>query len=314
MKLPRRWQLGLTFTNHHLRMALFDPRRQQIQSYAEGELPVIFDQMKTGSVQDLANSLEALRGQLKGVDGHRDVVISLGDEEVFTRILSLPQLPLHEAIAAAPHELESDLPLSADEMYVDMYKLRDLPDGQAEYMAFAVHQSLIDWLVEGAQLARLRPRSVETVSLSLGRLQSDLTEPFLTVDIGSDYASMAVFYEGMMHVNTSVAMHEEGWGELVGQATPRISLADLETQHRGLFDELTENIQATIRYFQNRSDTPREAAAIYLSGSGARVPHIDTLLNKQLHLPVKINRPTINSKDSLDNSFLPAVGASLYTH
>ena len=303
------WQLGLSFSNHHARLAVFDG--EKIVSVDQITLPDRFDKMKSGDPRALAETIKELRNNNRQIDGHRDVVIALGDEEVFTRILTLPTLPAKELATVAPHELESDLPIKADEMYVDMYELRALPDGQHEYMAFAINQSLVNWLVEGLQIAKLRPRTIETISLSLGRLQAADKNPYLTVDVGSDYASMAVFCDGKMHVNTSVAMHDSGWGELVNGPNQRITVEDLTAKYGRLFSELTDNIQATIRYFQNRADN-REVATVYLSGSGARVPHIDTLLNKDLRLPVKINRPAIPCEMTPDTSFLPAIGASIY--
>jgi len=306
--IRKRWKLGLSFTNHHLRLAVFDGR--QIVSVDTAELPAAFSQLRTGDPKELGKIIASLRSKDKQIDGHRDAVISLGDEEVFTRILTLPPLSARELAAAAPHELEGDLPLKADEIYVDMYKIGQQPDGQHEYMAFAVNRQLIHWLVEGLQLSHLRPVAIETVSLSLGRLQKNNPKPYLTVDIGSDYASMAVFSDGLMRVNTSVAMHDEGWSELVNQDNPRITLEELTTKYGRLFSDLTDNIQATVRYFQNRS-AGQEVLSVFLSGSGAHVSHIDTLLNKELSLPVRINQPPVPCVKTFDTSYLPAIGAAL---
>lgn len=307
--MSKHWQLGLSFTNHHVRLAVFDGHK--IVAVDTADLPTPFSQMRTGDPKELAAVIKGLRNKDKKIDGHRDVVVSLGDEEVFTRILTLPPLSHRDLLATAPHELESDLPLKAEEIYVDMYELRALPDGQREYMAFAVNRQLIHWIVEGLQHAKLRPRSIETVSLSLGRLQAGNPKPYLTVDVGSDYASMAVFSDGLMRVNTSVAMHDENWGKLVNEVSPRITVEELTRQYDRLFSELTDNIQATVRYFQNRSDS-REVASVFLSGSGAHVPHLDTLLNKDLGLPVRINRPNIPTDMTVDTSYLPAIGAALH--
>lgn len=305
------WQLGLSFTNHHARLAVFDGKK--LVACAGAELPTPFEQMKAGSPQDLAAVIAQLREQCRAIDGHRDVVVALGDEAVFTRILTLPALSGKETREAAPHELESDLPLKSDQIYVDLYELRPLPDGKREYMAFAVNRQLVDWLIEGLQLARLRPKSIETVSLALGRLQTKFDQPYLTVDVGSDYASMAVFSGGLMHVNTSVAMHDAGWSALVNEPTPQLTADDLVAKFSRLFADLVENIQATIRYFQNRA--PDQAvAAVFLSGSGAHVPHLDTYLNGQLQLPVRVNRPEIASLITPDSSYLPAIGAAIYGH
>lgn len=305
----RRWQIGLSFTNHHVRLALFDGRK--IVALDTAELPQSFAQMRGGDPKILAESLQKLRAQDKRIDGHRDTIIALGDEEVFTRILTLPALKPAELAAAAPHELESDLPLKADEMYVDLYELRALPDGKKEYMAFAINRQLVHWLIEALQQTRYRPRSIETVSLSLGRLQQSNKQPYLTIDVGSDYASMAVFSGGLMHVNTSVAMHDAGWDKLVNEPAPQISVEDLTQKYSRLFTELTENVQATIRYFQNRSPG-QEVASVYLSGSGARVPHLDTLLNKELSLPVRVNLPSIPTDMTPETSYLPAIGAAIH--
>jgi Tfp pilus assembly PilM family ATPase len=307
--MNKHWQLGLSFTNHHIRLVVFDGHK--IVSVSTADLPKPFSQMRAGDPQELAAVLKDLRAKNKTIDGHRDVVVSLGDEEVFTRILTLPPLNGRELLATAPHELESDLPLKADEMYVDMYELRRLPDGQREYMAFAVNRQLVHWLVEGLQAAKFRPRAIETVSLSLGRLQQGNPKPYLTVDVGSDYASMAVFSNDLMHVNTSVAMHDEAWSKLVNEPAPTITLEELTTQYNRLFSELTDNIQATVRYFQNRSDT-HEVASVFISGSGAHVPHLDILLNKDLALPVRINKPSITTEVTIDTSYLPAIGAALH--
>lgn len=309
MPFTKHWQLGLSFTNNHARLAVFDGTK--LIAFSGAALPTPFEQMKAGTPQDLAVIIKTLRSQCKAVDGHRDVVVALGDEAVFTRILTLPALSEREIREAAPHELESDLPLKSDQVYVDLYELRALPDGKHEYMAFAVNRQLVDWLVEGLQLARLRPRSIETVSLALGRLQTKFIQPYLTVDIGSDYASMAVFSGGLMHVNTSVAMHDAGWSALVNEPTPQLTADDLVNKFSRLFSDLVENIQATIRYFQNRA--PNQAvAAVFLSGSGAHVPHLDTYLNGQLQLPVRVNRPEVPALVTPDTSFLPAIGASIH--
>lgn len=317
MSNHRNRQLGIHLTEHSLRVVEVTNKGRVVHSWGRIALPRPYPVMKKDrNVQELTG---ALKNALASTKPHPlkpgEAVFTIGDEDVFTKVVLMPKMGLQEAREAAPHELESDLPLKADSMYVDVFILNSSQDQkQMEVMVFAINKSLVDWFLTATDRVGLTINALETSSMSLGRLYQTKANSYITVDIGSNFASIAIFANDLIHVTNSVSLQDPAWEKALAAQELAFGPNDLKAQFNTFLTNLTEKITASLRFYQNRMPNMAPIEKVFLSGSGARMPHLDAVLAQYLQLPVEIGQPagvTCDSQPSCDTSFLAAIGASL---
>jgi len=226
----------------------------------------------------------------------------------------MPQMSLADAKEAAPNELEPDLPLKAENMYVDLFILSTNEEKkQMEVMVFATNRRFIEWILTSTDQTGLNLQAIETTSISLGRLHKADHNNYVTVDIGSTHAAIAVFDNDLIHVMNTVALQDKAWDAFLAKNELNLTADEIKQTFNTMLTSLTDRIQASIRFYKNRNQNTEKLEKIFISGSGARVPHLDSILAEYLNETVEIGQPTVNCKDheSCDTSYLSALGASL---
>ncbi|MDO8471754.1 MAG: hypothetical protein Q7S64_01210 [bacterium] len=317
--MSKHWprQLGVHLTEHSLRVVEIVGGGTVVHSWGRIALPRPLPLMKKDrSIPELADAFKAALQSTKPRPARPgEAVLTIGDEDVFSKVVTMPKMDLAQAREAAPHELESDLPLKAESMYVDVSVLKILPDQpQMEAMVFAMNRGLVDWFLEAADAIRLPLVAIETASLSLGRLYQAKQQSYITVDIGSNFASIAIFANDLIHVSNSVSLQDPAWEKALAAQELAFGPNDLATQFNIFLTNLTEKIIASLRFYQNRVPNAAPIEKVFLSGSGARMPHLDTVLAQYLQLPVVIGQPvgvTCKGKQVCDTSYLAAIGAGI---
>jgi len=313
-KIPR--QLGIHLTEHSVRVIESANNGQTVTNFGRSNLPRTFTEMRKDSKDDeLAGAIMNAINNTKPKRTHvKEAVITFGDEGVFTKILTMPQMPLNDAKEAAPHELEPDLPLKAENMYVDLFILHTSKDQkEMEVMVFATNKRFVDWILGAVDKVGLNTRALETTSISLGRLHKADHNNYVTVDIGSTHAAIAVFDKDLIHVLNTVALQDKNWDAFLAKDELNITAEQIKQNFNVMLTNLSDRVAASIKYYKNKNHQTDSIEKIFLSGSGARVPHLDTILAEYFNEIVEIGQPKINSQEQAgcDSSYLAALGASL---
>jgi hypothetical protein len=154
---------------------------------------------------------EALLGAVKGfldslmfprLSAEPVFILSLPPEHIYTETAVLPLMPQSDIEKAVEVRLETSLPWSRQEAYVDwkIYKLAD-PRKIAVFIA-AASARMVDGYLQMFLRAKLRVAACEFHMMSLLRiLASRSAEPFLMLLLDEDGAEFAVVREGVMYAH-----------------------------------------------------------------------------------------------------------------
>lgn len=306
-------QLGIHLTNHHIRLVEFDGRKA-VSVFAQFDLTTSLTELKKNN--QLASLKDSFTAVLKAAKPHRpqtkNAVLTIGDEEIFTKMMEMPLVSKEEAAAMAPHEIEPDLPIKADQLYTDAIILEEMPrEKKMAVMVYAAPRSVIDGLLSAAAAAGINLLAIEAASVSLARLYGSRYRCFVTIDIGTEHGSITVVDQEHIRVSTSSSFEDEDWAAIIRKKSARLSKEEAVTLYGSVVSAIADKTQTAIRYYANRSKPVCSMEQVLISGTGAVAPHLTTMLTSQLNIPTSIGTaPVAITKDG-DASYLAAVGAAL---
>lgn len=306
-------QLGIHLTNHHLRLVEFDGRKA-VGVFGLFDLTTPLTELK--KTNQLANLKGAFAEALKAAKPHRpkttNAVLTIGDEEIFTKMLEMPLVSKEEAAAMAPHEIEPDLPIKADQLYTDAIILEEMPkEKKMTVMVYAAPRSVIDGLLAAAAGANINLLAIEAASVSLARLYGRRYKCFATIDIGTEHGSITIVERERIRVSTSSSFENEEWAAIIRKKSAKLSKEEAVTMYGSVVSVIAEKTQTAVRYYANRAQPACSMEQVLLSGTGATAPHLTTMLAAQLNTPTSVGTAPVTIAKDGDASYLAAVGAAL---
>jgi len=306
-------QLGIHLTNHHIRLVEFDGRKA-VGIFGQFDLTTPLTELKKNN--QLASLKDAFAAALKAAKPRRpqtkNAVLTIGDEEIFTKMLEMPLVSKEEAAAMAPHEIEPDLPIKTDQLYTDAIILEEMPkQKKMAVMVYAAPRSVIDGLLAAAAAAGINLLAIEAASVSLARLYGSRYGCFATIDIGTEHGSITIVERERIRVCTSSSFEDEDWTAIIRQKSARITKEEAVSLYGPVVTAIADKTQTAIRYYTNRSKPACSMEQILISGTGAVAPHLTTMLAAQLNIPTSIGTAPVTITKDGNASYLAAVGAAL---
>lgn len=151
-----------------------------------------------------------------------DVVVSLPESEVFTRVVKLPAMSEKELKSAIAFEAEQYIPIPIKEVNFDFQILdSDVMDkDKMNVLIVAAKNKVLEGYVKMLRDAGLTPRGLEPEALAIGRvLGDDAGRPSasVVVDVGSTSTQIIVTYKGAVRFTRSVPIGGESITRAVAQ-------------------------------------------------------------------------------------------------
>ena len=190
--------LGLDFSDLSIKFIRFDEPGASISVHCIGNVGLPAGVMVNGAVEKPAELVTALRN-LKSLDGRlvkeRFVVASLPEEKGFIQLLRIPRLKTDNLDAAVRWELESVVPLPAEEIYFDYEVLTTAGHSDhVDVLLLAYPRALVDSYVSVLSQAGYIPMALELESQAIVRALVLRTnaEPMLVIDLGTTRTSFVL--------------------------------------------------------------------------------------------------------------------------
>lgn len=258
-----------------------------VLSYAQ--VAVSQHAIKEGMIIDQAAvvfALEELWSQ--GKFRSRDVVIGVSNQGVIIRFALFPKVTPNRLNSLIRFQAQEHLPLPLDTVYLDYDVIGVKSSGEREMLEVllvAGRKEMINAFVQVLTSARLRPKEIEVLPLTLLRFlnREGAQQVVAIIDVARGISNMVIadarkprlarmMPTGMTAAEMLVAAnHEEGTGE-PGDSLQR--------------ERLVVNIQATIGFYQSHKEA-RPVEKILLSGIGSQVVGLAESLERRMRLPVK---------------------------
>ncbi len=230
------------------------------------------------------------------------VVCSVPEAKSFVRTLTIPKMAESEIGTALPFELEQDIPVPVDQVYLDWQIIKDGGD-KLEVLAHATPKDYIDALVSSLRKAKLVPVAMELESQATARalISRDLaTKSVLIVDPATKLTSFIIVDNGIIQYTSSIPIAGNAFTESIsrnlGVTAPQAEKMKQElglTGDKGLevrkailpiLDNLVDEIKNVIRFFEEHETTHKSIDTILLCGGSAKLTGIAEYISDRLNL------------------------------
>ena len=261
-----------------------------VSAYAQ---VTVSDAVREGLIADQAAVVAALeelwsRGNFRT----REVVVGVANQGVIIRFALFPKVTPNRLDGLIRFQAQEHLPIPLDTAYLDYDVIGVKNAGEREMLEVllvAGRKDMVDSFLQVLLKARLKPREIEVLPLTLLRFlrREEGQQVVAAVDVARGVTNMVIADAGkprlarMMPSGLTVmerqaaATREEGMGDAT------------EGMER---ERLVVNIQATIGFYQSHKEA-RPVEKILLSGTGSRGAGLVEGLRARLGLPVKRVNP-----------------------
>ncbi len=255
----------------------------------------------------------------------------LPQDQVFTQVITLPQLSEDELLSALKWEAEQYVPIPLSEVTLShqiIGQVKENAKQKIEVLLAAAPTRLIDKILMVLRTAGLNPLSLEIEIMALARsLIAPSPEAVMIVDLGAKATDFAVVENGQVIFVRSIATAGEALTRAISfnlnldphqaEAYKKAYGADprqLEGKVKGAIEPVIEAIvnemEKIIQFHQ--VEKKKIINRVVLTGGTANLPEISSLLAKKLNLEIQIGDPFSRLvKDNLVSK-VPAVDIPLY--
>jgi len=252
------------------------------------------------------------------------VIASLPEEKAFLQVIQLPKMGDEELRGAVLFEAENYIPLPISDVYIDFQVVPPLYNhlDHLDVLIAALPRKIIDSYVSVLKKSGLQPKVLEIESLAIGRaLVKNGVSPFSTllIDLGATKTSFIIFSGSSVRFTSSIPVSSQNFTDAIARALKihgkdaeelKVKYGLAEKEHKeGLeifealipsFTDLVEQIKTHLYYYQGHaqhehlSPNGKGVAKILLSGGGANLKGLSSLLAAELKIPVEIGNPWVN--------------------
>lgn len=316
--IPRAF--GLDIGDHAVKIVLLEKRRDLrgktnyvVKNYSETILPagLIVD----GEIKDALKTRlyikTALQTAVCGPIKLRGAVVSLPESKTFLQEIIIPKATNGSILPLIKGDLEKEIPLSVDELYLDWQEVETVSGGtHSKILVSAAPKTLVDSYTSLVESAGLLPLVLEPESLALARSTIDDTEihapeeTTLIVDIGSERTSIVFWQNGTVRLSITSPISGRALTAAIAEKE-KVSLDEAERMKItcGLnpdncgekirpiilssIEELIKNTRAALRFHQEHLSIDSKMEKIIISGGGANLNHLENVLSQELKIKVR---------------------------
>ncbi len=279
----------------------------RIRSYNSGDIKAGY--IEDGRIVNQEKVAEIIRDIIKEAGpkkiNTKKVICSIPESKVFLRIISIPKVSLEEASEAIKWEIEPNIPLPVDQVYYDWQFLNE-EDGKQNILTVAVVKDIADNLIKTMEQAGLSVYGLEMESVATVRSivpQNSIAEKtYLIVDLGGEKTSFIITEDSIPYFTSSIPFSASN----ITQAITDIFSVNLEEAEkikinygiersfknnsifdsiRPLLENVSKEIEKTMDFYQNLSQSKNKIGKIIISGGGANlkglVPYFTLRLGKE---------------------------------
>lgn len=233
------------------------------------------------------------------------VVVNVPEAKSFVRIVTMPKMDVTEIDNALPWELEQDIPVPIEQVYMDWQIVEETED-KMKVLAVAAPRDYIDAMISVLKMAKLKPIAFELESKSTARAAvgvEDKSQSILLVDMSSTATSFAVVSKEVLEYTSSIPTGGNAITEGIAQAlglqpkeAEKIKLENglLADSKKGnvrqniipILDSIIDEIRNVIKYHEDHSLFKQPITKVILCGGGAKLHGIDEYVTARLNVGV----------------------------
>ncbi len=261
----------------------------------------------------------------------KNVVISLPEAQVFSRVISFPLLTDREIVSAVKWEAEQYIPIPLKEAIVQhkiLERKENTTPPSVSVLLVAAPRVLVEKFIKVIGMAGLNCQAAETELMSLVRSLAPPQETVLLLDFGARSTGLAIAKNGQLSFSRSIPTAGEAFTRAVAQSlevnperaeeykrTYGLSATQLEGKVGHALDPVfrvvAEEIKKAIHFYQSE-EKGGAPTSLVLSGGSSGMLEASARLTKLLGIEVIVGNPF--SKINIDASMAKSLAnfAPLY--
>jgi len=285
-------------------------------------LPIARGNIEDGKIINKEKVAEIIREAIKKAGpkkiNTRKVICSLPESNIFLRAISVPKINKEEAGEAIKWEMEANIPLPIEEVYLDWQFLEDDPENnknKQSVLTVAVSKKVVDSFMETLELSGLEVYDLEIEPIASARSLVSSTEKreniSLIVDIGAKRTSFIMVEGNVPCFTSSIPFSSENINDAISK---KMNINEKEAEEvkiafgienfnennpifnsiKYLLENLVTEIEKTVDFYVVMSKTPKEIKKIILCGGGSNLKGIVPYLSQRIKKEVILGDPLIN--------------------
>jgi len=322
---------GLDIGSHNIKAVQLKKTQGKYLLVALGSAPSTSKGLLSEAESDLVTLSEIIKKLHQEIKiKTKNVVTALPQDQVFTRVITTPPLSEEELESALKWEAEQYVPFPIEEVsltYEVLGKIKEDKEEKMEVLLAAAHNNLIEKTLKVLKIAGLNPVSLEMEIMAVSRSLVPPDSPsVLVIDLGAKATDLAVVENNKLVLVYSIPTagealtralsmeleldpsqaeaYKKAYGLDVEKLEGRVSNAI-----KPILEIIIKEIEKTIQFYGTKG---KNIQRIVLSGGGAGLPELGTILTKKLNLEVQTGNPFSQIiKDSLLVK-IPPTDLSLY--
>lgn len=336
---------GVDFSNSVLKIMQISAAggNRKVAGWKGKKIPKgVIDSCEIKKPEDFKQLFKEALAEAKGTFKGRNIVLSIPEAKVFTRVIEIPLMKESEAEESVKWETESNIPISVDNVYYDWQILKKKKK-EMEVLVMAVPKKIVDNYLEvfdkaGYPVVALEPESVANGRSIVASGEKDFS---LIIDIGMDYSNFAI-HKGQAPIFTAnsavcgkmftdVAVKHfgtsfekaESYKIKTGLGKTKKEKEEAGEVFKPVLETLIQDVSKTTEFFREnlwKDQKNKEIKKVILTGGGSNLKGLDAYLSSKLSQKVvladpwvefgfKNNIPPISKQDS--QGFSTVIGLSL---
>ncbi|TSC54478.1 MAG: type IV pilus assembly protein PilM [Microgenomates group bacterium LiPW_31] len=302
---------GLDIGSYSIKAVQLRKIQDKYQLVAVGSAPSTPKGLASEAESDLtalAENIKKLHQETKVTT--KNVISALPEDQVFTRVITLPKLSEEELTSALKWEAEQYVPIPLSEVTLAHQVIGETTQDtrqKTEVLLVAAPNRLIDKLLKVLKTAGLNPISLETEILAMSRsLVAPDSEATLLVDLGARATDIAIIEKGQVVFTRSISTAGEALTRAVagalgleaGQAEeykkaygvdPGKLEGKVSQAIEPILEVIVKEMEQAIQFYQQEKE--KTVKRIVLTGGTAILPEVVPLLAKKLTFETQIGDP-----------------------
>ncbi len=240
----------------------------------------------------------------------KDVVVSVPETQVYTRMVRFPMLTDSEIASAVKWEAEQYIPFPIEEAVID-YQVIDKRENetppQVYVLLIAAPKILVNRYVKLIDMSKLDLVAIETELMALSRSICPIDQTVVVADFGARSANIALVKNSNLMMSRSIPTAgdaltravAQGLGIEISQAeeykkTYGLSSSRLDGKIKSILTPIlrmvSDEIKKAMHYYQSESggDQPK---SLILAGGTAGMPEVSSIMTELLGIEVSIGNP-----------------------
>jgi len=323
---------GLDIGSYNVKIVQVKKDKNNYQLLAFGSAPSTTKGLLSEGEGDLLSLAEVIKRLHKDTGiKTKNVATALPQDQVFTRVVTLPALSDSEIESALQWEAEQYVPFPLSEVVLShevVRKTRENGKESIDLLLAAAPKSLVEKTMNILKMAGLIPVSIEMEIISMARsLIAPNHEQVLLVDFGAKATDLAIVENGAIVFVYSIPTGGEALTRALSlELGLELSQSEAYKKSYGIDPEKLEGrvgaaleptlttivseLKKAIQFYQEGG---KNIQRVILSGGGAALPEINTFLAKELNLEVQVGNPFIQINDNGLLGKIPPYERALYS-